>query len=415
MLIQRLFGRKRNTNIVITERNDAGYDLDPKTTGHVVVFGAHGSGKTDRFVIPNVKEIQQRGESVVVFSCGSRVYHETAAEFMKNGYEVRVLNPQSPGSSDKWDILAGLKPSIVKSLGQQSDDAQAMARAFIAASGVDVHCDADELEAVESLLKAILIWSCSDMCLGTKANMVREMLRAHWSSGKDFYDMLFSPANNVGYLTTAADAYSTYREIARDEVLSSRIVTKAISATRVLEARWAPMLFDENGNSSNHSFDLSLPLKRKCAYFIMGSPRDREVEVLSALFFHLLFHTMKQSLAEGMAVVPVTVIMDDAECVSRIDGLAETMTAVDPADIRVCSIWSSLDHLKRTYSADFEWNALLTCSRTKIGFGFADLETAQLFMDSPDFNVERSLMTARRGTCFVNVGDGQIFKVVEPA
>ncbi len=66
--------------------------------------------------------------------------------------------------------------------------------------------------------------------------------------------------------------------------------------------------------SSKSDIDLSLPGKKKCAYYIILSDQDATMAFLSSLFFSFLFIRLTRyadSRPDGRCDVPVNLILDE--------------------------------------------------------------------------------------------------------
>lgn len=411
MIVRRWFGRARNPDVVIGVKGENGQSealrLDYKKAGHAIVFGAHGSGKTERFTIPNLRDICKRGESVVVAGCGDGLYKATASEFMANGYEVRVLNPVGGVRSDSWDMFELQRAKHAeKNSKQYMSDALALAEAIMACSGVDTHCDYDERAAITSLLEAIIIRVFTDPSYDNGPKMIPEFLRH--PGGDGFFSALFDAHTLTDAQSLALEPYNAYRQFAK--YTGARITSRSISAVRMLESGVICRIIGENSAGDERKLDITAPCHKKCAYFIISSSRDREIEAFCALFMAQFLRAME---CETRHEVPVTLMIDDSECFGRINEFGNAFKRFDPCVVRLCTIWSSLDHLRRVYPDEFEWDHILSGCGTKIGFGFRDIETAHIFQ--PADGDERHLMVAPRGTVFVYTGHLNELLTMAPA
>lgn len=75
-------------------------------TRHVLVFAPSGGGKTYSFVLTNVLQVGERGDSIIVVDPDASIFGRTSRFFVKRGYDVKLLNCANLEYSDCWDCLS---------------------------------------------------------------------------------------------------------------------------------------------------------------------------------------------------------------------------------------------------------------------------------------------------------------------
>lgn len=72
---------------------------------HTLVIGATGSGKTQDTILPTIKVLAKKGESVVVTDPKGEIYEKAGGLLKKNGYNIILLNFRSPQNGNTWNPL----------------------------------------------------------------------------------------------------------------------------------------------------------------------------------------------------------------------------------------------------------------------------------------------------------------------
>ena len=72
---------------------------------HSLIIGSTGSGKTQYMVLPAVKLLARKGESMVVTDPKGEIYEETAEMLKEKGYNIVLLNFRDPQKGNAWNPL----------------------------------------------------------------------------------------------------------------------------------------------------------------------------------------------------------------------------------------------------------------------------------------------------------------------
>ncbi len=72
---------------------------------HTLVIGATGSGKTQDTILPTIKVLAKKGESVVVTDPKGEIYEKAGGLLKKKGYNLILLNFRSPQNGNTWNPL----------------------------------------------------------------------------------------------------------------------------------------------------------------------------------------------------------------------------------------------------------------------------------------------------------------------
>ena len=72
---------------------------------HTLVIGATGSGKTQDTILPTIKILAKKGESVVVTDPKGEIYEKAGGLLKQNGYNIILLNFRNPQNGNTWNPL----------------------------------------------------------------------------------------------------------------------------------------------------------------------------------------------------------------------------------------------------------------------------------------------------------------------
>lgn len=72
---------------------------------HTLVIGATGSGKTQSTILPTVKVLAKKGESMVISDPKGEIYEKTGMDLKERGYNIILLNFRNPQNGNAWNPL----------------------------------------------------------------------------------------------------------------------------------------------------------------------------------------------------------------------------------------------------------------------------------------------------------------------
>lgn len=72
---------------------------------HSLIIGSTGSGKTQYMVLPTVKILARKGESMIITDPKGEIYEETAEMLREKGYNIVLLNFRDPQKGNAWNPL----------------------------------------------------------------------------------------------------------------------------------------------------------------------------------------------------------------------------------------------------------------------------------------------------------------------
>lgn len=72
---------------------------------HNLILGTTGSGKSESVVKPMVKLLAKNSQSMIITDPKGELYHDSAAELKRRGYNIVVLNFRNPQRGNSWNPL----------------------------------------------------------------------------------------------------------------------------------------------------------------------------------------------------------------------------------------------------------------------------------------------------------------------
>lgn len=345
--------------------------VDTFMNRHIAIFGASGTMKSRAVIRPAIFQMLKREESVIITDPKGELYSDTSNLFRKNGYEVRVFNLVDPSHSDSWNCM--------DDLGSDSLLAQVLTNVIIGntSSGKgDRFWDNGE----GNLLKALMLYvseypSADNFRYGKSLPSVYDILI---SNDKDHLDAMFYALEN-SFL--AKQPYGLFSQAT--DAVKSGIIAGLGTRLQVLQNAKVCSL------TRRSDIDLSLPAKKKCAYYIITSDQDSTMAFLSSLFFSLLFIKITRfadSTQNGKCKVPVNLILDEFNNIGRIGGaqdgsdFAKTLSVIRSRDVRIMIAVQSLGQLRNRYP-DNLWAEILGNCDIQLMLGCTDELTAGYFSE----------------------------------
>ena len=359
---------------------------DTKLNRNIAVFGASGTMKSRAVIRNALFQALRRGESVVVTDPKGELYADTAELYRQNDYEVKIFNLVEPQHSDSWNCMADL--------GGDTLMAQVLTNVIIGntSSGKGDHFW-DNGEG--NLLKALVLYVDRDKTRDAKTKHLPTVYRMLTQNSEAQITAIFEK------LPLDHPARAPYNLFAQaSDTVRSGIILGLGTRLQVMQNKAVQAI------TGRSDIDLSLPGKRKCAYFIVLSDQDTTMAFLSSLFFSFLFIKLTRyadSRPERRCDVPVNLILDEFNNVGRIGGaedgsdFARSLSVCRSREIRVMLAVQSLGQLQNRYPNNL-WAEIIGNCDVQLMLGCADDVTAEYFSGrSGDMSIEvNSTMTVRK-------------------
>lgn len=248
---------------------------------NIFIIGASGSGKSRKFIIPNILKIAEQderlknieksildGKNIVCTDPKGDLYSKCCRVLEKRGYKVRLLNLVSPLYSDGIDLMKFIETNL---------DAQIFAQVVINTTQDVGSKKGDEFwqNTQENLLKALLLHIVLEVEDKSKKNM--KYLYSIISSGDiKKVDGVFNKSKGITKI-----AYNIYAQ-ATDTIKQS-VITGLATKLQIFQ------LDEINAITQKNDIDFEELDKEKVAIFCVTSDMDTTMNFLNSLFFSFLF------------------------------------------------------------------------------------------------------------------------------
>ena len=73
---------------------------------HTLVIGATGSGKTQTVILPTVKILSKKRESMIITDPKGEIYEKTSLMLREKGYQILLLNFRDPQNGNAWNPMS---------------------------------------------------------------------------------------------------------------------------------------------------------------------------------------------------------------------------------------------------------------------------------------------------------------------
>lgn len=268
-----IIGKTLDTDEIIT-LPDSYKDLNR----NIFIIGASGSGKSRKFLIPNILKIAEqdekieneikKGKNIVCTDPKGDLYCKCCRVLEKRGYKVKLFNLVAPLYSDGIDLIKFIETPL---------DAQIFAQVVITTTQDVGSKKGDEFwqTTQENLLKALLLHIVFEVEDESKKNM--EYLYSIISSGDiKKIDMVFQKSRGITKI-----AYNIYAQ-ATDSIKQS-VITGLATKLQIFQ------LDEINAITQKNDIDFAELDNEKVAIFCVTSDMDTTMNFLNSLFFSFLF------------------------------------------------------------------------------------------------------------------------------
>lgn len=324
---------------------------------NVAVFGASGSMKSRSFVRPNIMQIAELGQSMILTDPKAEIF-ESMSQFLKDrGYTVKVLNLVNMINSDRWNPLS----EITDDISAQSFAETVMTNTKAPGTKIDEFWDKTEM----NLLKALVLYVVNENSMEERnLSAVYSMLTLNDSS---MIDAIFRVLPQVHPAKMPYNIYSQASENVRTGVvigLGSKLQVFQNSLVQELTA-----ISDIN---------LALPKKEKCAYFCITSDMESTFDFIAGLFFSFLFIKLTKYAdyepKEGQK--DVYFILDEFPNIGSIPDFTKKISTMRSRGISSCVIFQNIAQLKNRYPND-GWSEIIGNCDSRLFLGATDITTAE--------------------------------------
>lgn len=339
-------------------------------SGHVIAYGASGSGKTRGLTLPLLmKKIEagpQAKESLVIIDPKGDLFEKTSQFARDRGFVVRALNLLDLDHSDGFNCFADI--------GTDASLVSIIAETIIATTSNKMEKSDFWSKAEKNLLMALILYVSSQKEPGTgRLKPVSER-----SLGV-IYDMLSTQSileidSRFAQLPAdhpAQKPYGIFKQA--NHTIWGNI---AIGLGNRLSVYQDPLV---DKVTRYNDIDLTRPGFEPCVYYVIISDHDNTMEFLSSLFFSIMFiRLMAVARREGdggRLPVRVNMILEEF-CNIYIAGASRLMSVVRSRNIACVLLVQSIAQLSGRYPQK-EWEEIISNCSVQLVLGVNDVMTAE--------------------------------------
>ncbi|WP_234121503.1 VirD4-like conjugal transfer protein, CD1115 family [Clostridium hydrogenum] len=349
--------------LVFGSVNDIGKDRMVTLPGdtffnkNIAVFGASGSMKSRSFVRPNVMQISEMGQSMILTDPKGELFESMAQFLIDAGYNVKALNLVNMINSDRWNPLN----EITDDISAQSFAETVMANTKTSGSKVDEFWEKTETNLLKALVLYVVLENPKE-----KRNLkeVYSMLSLKDAETIDGIFRTLPPTHS------AKMPYNIYSQAS--EKVRTGVVIGLGSKLQVFQNKLVQEL------TSVSDIDLTLPKKEKCAYFCITSDMESTFDFIAGLFFSFLFIKLTKyadyAAKEGQK--EVYFILDEFPNIGAIPDFTKKISTMRSRGISSCVIFQNIAQLKNRYPNE-GWSEIIGNCDSRLFLGATDYETVE--------------------------------------
>ena len=314
--------------------------------------------KSIGFILPNILQLCEYGKSMIITDPKGELYKKTSYMLKKKGYIVKVFNLCDMSHSDRWNPLAEI---------ENINDAQNTADIII--SNTQKHNkNSDDFwpRAEENLLKAFILYFKEKMIdTNTLADIYLKIAGKDVSEIKDMFNSLHQDS-------PARMSYNIFAQ--SSDTIKASVLTGLGTRLQAFQNELVQKI------TSNTDIDLTLPAKKKCAYFVITSDMDGGTyDFLSSLFYTFLFIKLVRyadNQPSGKCDVEVFMLLDEFANIGAIPDFQKKISTARSRAIGIIPVIQNIAQLKNRYPGDI-WQEIVGNCDTRISLGCTDMATAE--------------------------------------
>lgn len=390
--------KNKNMNTIFSEKNMMTMDTwESGLNNNVVVIGSSGSGKTRRFVKPN---LLQKNASYIISDPKGTLIKECGAFFAEKQdandieYVIKVLNLIDLSKSMHYNPLAYIR---------NEDDIYALVEFIIANNSLGERVTNDSFwnESASMLLTALIGFVYynleeSDVNFNSVMKLLDMAKVMDDDDAKDDLDLLFEVQEKQCGDCLEVRFYNKYKTIKGRTKASVLATLCSILAPWELTSVKELIRYDE--------LELDKIGDRHTALFVMLSDMDDSKNFLAGILYSQLFQILcnkADNNVGGRLYVPTRFFLDDFACVGKIPKFERVIASIRSREISACIILQNESQLESRYG-DIAPNIIGNCD-TYLFMGSNDLDTCRHVAERLNQKASDILLKSER-KCYVFSG-----------
>ena len=343
---------------------------DTMMNRNVAVYGASGSMKSRAYIRNAAFQCVKRGESILITDPKSEIYASMAEYLRDSGYVVKVFNLISPENSDSWNCLREIEGDNQELMAQIFCDV--VIRNTLLNNRLDPFWDTGAIALLKALcLYVVQVYPEKDRNIGEVYKLLAGVASGGDGGGLKaaFAALPFGHSAKVPF-----EIFQQASENVQSGIiigLANRIQVFQIEAMRTI-------------TSHSDGIDLTLPGKKRCAYFCITSDQDSTFDFLSSLFLSFFFIKLVRfadSQPNQELPVPVHILADElANCCGTIADLPKKVSTIRSRRLSMSVVFQNIAQMQNRYPNN-AWLEIIGSCDTQLFLGCTDELTARFISD----------------------------------
>lgn len=314
------------------------------------ICGPQQSGKSFMLVKNNLTQLAKVGHSLIIGDPKGEMYRDMSQFFVEQNYVVKQFNLNDLYASDSWNILDDVN----------EDNIDLFAKTFIE----NLSDDKEEQTFKDmkfTLFKALVLYviyedkeiNDDERILGRVYDML-----AHTNSEQELDDKFLA-------LSNSSKAKQTYMNWS----LGGRLKTNSLATLSAKLGIFQKQALKEITGITD--IDISLPGKKKCAYFLVLDDQNPTYSCLSSVFIKLLIESAvkyAKTTLSGTTDIRIHFMLDEFPTMGRIPDFKVGLGTWRGYGIDMSIIFQNIPQLMERYPNNV-WNQILGACSTQICLG----------------------------------------------
>ncbi len=326
---------------------------------NLVLVAPTGSGKTTRYVIPNVLHVQG---SVVVTDPSGEIYQRTSGHLQSRGFGIQVLAPGEVAKSERFNPLSfWSKPQELRQL----------------ATILGMSVQGRSADPFWSTSAINLLWLGLAALVNVEAEQFINLGNLRWLLNHLGGDRGALDAFMVRHLGEQEAVLAEYRAFCAQD---PKVLASILSSARAALEMWA----DEDicRLTARNTIDIAALRQKPTAIYIVVP--EHQIQYFgqlvnlfySACFAHCLTSGGDQGSSSSSRDLPVYFFLDEFGNLGYIHDIASVITTLRKRRCSVSLILQELSQLRAVYGPDAARTIFSGGCANKLFFAGLDLETA---------------------------------------
>ena len=327
---------------------------------HNIVIGSTGTGKTQCVILPLVKILAKKGESMIVTDPKGEIYRESAGLLKEKGYQIIVLNFRDPQKGNTWNPLnlpyklyqAG---NTDKSMELLDDLAANILYDDTGGSSKDPFWEKTSADYFVGLALGLFEDAKEEEINLNSISLMTTVGEERFGGRSTYIKEYFNEKDPAGAAYTSASGTITAPEETKGSILSTFKQKIRLFASR---ENLSEML-------SQNDFDIDSIGQKKTAVFMIIQDEKKTYHALATIFIKQVYESLidvAQHSDKGQLPVRTNFILDEFQNMPPLKDITTMVAAARSRHIRLTMIVQNFAGLEATYNKEIAQTIRSNCT-----------------------------------------------------